>query len=162
MKHILFCIVNTFTFSKSRETCFWNVLIDLNGANLKKPFTPNSSNKNDFYRQISLNTFFCLYMWAKYEPIWTDFTAQTVILRANMIVQAQTIPQKASAHYVFYPKLRLLKIPNFWRGLRFFRCGWFAILKFVKTFRNIFNLNHQTDKKNIVLHITSKQENKFL
>ena len=33
-----FFIVNTFIFSKSRVTWFWNVLIDLNDANLKKNF----------------------------------------------------------------------------------------------------------------------------
>ena len=52
-------------------------------------------------------------MWAKYELIWSDITAQTVTLGANLLVMAQTIPQ--NAHRVFFldQKLRLLKIFKF-------------------------------------------------
>ena len=34
-------------------------------------------------------------MWPKYELIWSNITAQTVTLGANLLVMAPTIPQKA-------------------------------------------------------------------
>ena len=53
-------------------------------------------------------------MWAKYEPIWTDCTAQKVTLGANLLVKAQTIPQNAKrALFFFNQKLRSLKISKF-------------------------------------------------
>ena len=66
----------------------------------KNTFSPNSSNQNDFFKKIGWYTFFLLYMWAKYELIWSDITAQTVTLGANLLVMAQTIPQ--NAHRVFF------------------------------------------------------------
>ena len=47
------------------------------------------------FPEIGWYTFFPLYLWAKYEPLGTDFTVQQVILSANMLVQAQTIPQNS-------------------------------------------------------------------
>ncbi len=44
-------------------------------------------------------------MWAKYELIWSDITAQTVTLGANLLVMAQTIPQ--NAHRVFFFLLKV-------------------------------------------------------
>ena len=38
-------------------------------------------------------------MWAKYEPIWSDITAQTVTLGANLLVMAQTIPQNGQRFF---------------------------------------------------------------
>ena len=70
-------------------------VIHLKGQNLKKTFTLNSSNKNDFLKKIWRYTFFLLNLWAKYEPIWTDLTAQTATLGANLLVKAQIIPQSA-------------------------------------------------------------------
>jgi len=40
-------------------------------------------------------------MWAKYELIWSDITAQTVTLGANLLVMAQTIPQNAQSAIFF-------------------------------------------------------------
>ena len=49
-------------------------------------------------------------MWAKYEPIWTNVIAQTVILGANMLVKAQTIPQHAKCALLFIsPKVAFTK-----------------------------------------------------
>ena len=55
-------------------------------------------------------TCFLLYLWAKYELIWSDITAQTVTLGDNLIVMAQTIPQNGHCVFFFKQKLRLLKI----------------------------------------------------
>ena len=76
-------------------------------------FLPNSSNQNVFLKKIGWYTFFLLYMWAKYELIWSDITAQTVTLVANLLVTAQTIPQNAHRVVFFDQKLRLLKIFKF-------------------------------------------------
>ena len=53
---------------------------------LKNTFSPNSINQNDFVKKIGWYTFFLLYLWAKYELIWSDITAQTVTLGANLLV----------------------------------------------------------------------------
>jgi hypothetical protein len=53
-------------------------------------------------------------MWAKYELIWSNITAQTVTLVVNLLVMAQTIPQNAHRVFFFFDKnLRLLKIFKF-------------------------------------------------
>ena len=79
----------------------------------KTLFSPDFGNKNDFFNKIEWYTFFLLYLWAKYELIWSDITAQTVTLGANLLVMAQTIPQNAHLVFFFYKKLRLLKIFKF-------------------------------------------------
>ena len=43
-------------------------------------------------------------MWVKYELIWSDITAQSVTLGANLLVMAQTIPQNAKRGF-FLPKV---------------------------------------------------------
>ena len=58
-------------------------------------FSPNFSNQNDFFKKIGWCTVFLLNLWAKYEHILSDITAQTVTLGANLLVMAQTIPQNA-------------------------------------------------------------------
>ena len=55
--------------------------------------------------KIGLCTFFLLYLWAKYELIWSDVTNQTVPLGANLLVNAQTIPQNAKCSLLFRPKV---------------------------------------------------------
>ena len=55
-----------------------------------------------FSMKFGYINFFLLYKWAKYEPIWTDFTAQTVILGSNLLVKAQTIPQYAKCALFFF------------------------------------------------------------
>ena len=75
----------------------------------KNTFSPNSSNQNDFFKKIGWYTFFLLYMWAKYELIWSDITAQTVTLGANLLVMAQTIPQNAHRVFFFLPKVAFTK-----------------------------------------------------
>ena len=79
----------------------------------KNTFSPNSSSQNDFFKKIGWYTFFLLYMWAKYESIWSDITAQTMTLDANLLVMAQTIPQNPQRAFFFNQKLRLLKIFKF-------------------------------------------------
>ena len=76
----------------------------LNRQTLKTLFSPNSSNQNDFFKKIGWYTFFLLYMWAKYEPIWSDITAKTLTLEANLLVMAQTKPQNAHRVWFFFTK----------------------------------------------------------
>jgi hypothetical protein len=52
-------------------------------------------------------------MWAKYEIIWSDITAQTMTLDAKLLVMAQTIPKNALRVIFVDQKLRLLKIFKF-------------------------------------------------
>ena len=54
-------------------------------------------------------TFFLLYLWAKYELIWSNITAQTVTVGANLLVMAQTIPQNAQREFFFWPKVEFTK-----------------------------------------------------
>ena len=96
----------------------------------KNTFSPISINQNDFVKKIGWYTFFLLYLWAKYELIWSDIAAQTVTLGANLLVMAQTIPQNAHRAFFYDQKLRLLKIFKFWIWLRFLRYGIFAILNY--------------------------------
>ena len=74
-------------------------------SNSKNTFSPDSSNQNDFFEKSEWYTFFLLYLWAKYEPIWSDFTAKTVTLGANLLVKAQIIPQNAKCALFFLPKV---------------------------------------------------------
>ena len=72
----------------------------------KNTFSPNSSNQNDFINEIGVSTILLLYLWAKYEGIWTNFTAESVILGANLLLKAQTIPQNAKCSLFFFsPKV---------------------------------------------------------
>ena len=71
----------------------------------KNTFSPDSSNQNDFFKKIGWYTFFLLYMWAKYELIWSNITAQTLTLGANLLVMAQTIPQNPQRAFFFKPKV---------------------------------------------------------
>ena len=48
-------------------------------------------------------------MWAKYELIWSDITAQTVTLGANLLVIAQTIPQNAQRKVFILSKIAFTK-----------------------------------------------------
>ena len=50
-------------------------------------------------------TCFLLYLWAKYDLIWSDITAQTVTLGDNLLVTAQTIPQ--NSHCVVFLKQKV-------------------------------------------------------
>ena len=73
----------SFCFSKSRENRCLNVCHSSQRTESKNMFTPNCSN---------------------YEPIWTDITSQTVTLGANLFVKAQTIPQNVKCTLFFLPK----------------------------------------------------------
>ena len=75
----------------------------------KNTFSPDSSNQNDFFKKSGCYTFFLLYMWAKCELIWSDITAQTVTLDANLLVMAQTIPQNAHRFLFFLLKVAFTK-----------------------------------------------------
>ena len=81
----------------------------LNCQTLKTLFSPNSSNKKDFFEKIGWYTFFLLYLWAKYELIWSDITAQTVTLGANLLFKAKTIPQNAKRMFFLKPKVAFTK-----------------------------------------------------
>ena len=85
------------------------VLLDWTPTDSKITFSPNSSNQNDFFKKIGWYIFFLLYLWAKYELIWADITAQTVTLGANLLVMAQTIPQNAHRVVFFLPKVAFTK-----------------------------------------------------
>ena len=107
-----YCEINL-VFQNHEKMDFKILFIHLNGTTLKTLLLQILITKIIFFKQNRWYTFCCLYLWAKYEPIWTDFNGQTVILRANMNVQAHTIPQNAKCSLFFYPKLRLLKIIKF-------------------------------------------------
>ena len=72
---------------------------NLNRQTLKRLFLLNL-----VINKVGLYTFFLIYSWAKYEPIWTNFAAQAVTLGANLLVKAQTIPQNAKCAF-FQPKV---------------------------------------------------------
>ena len=55
-------------------------------------------------------------MWAKYEPIWTDITSQTVNLGAKLLVKAQNIPQNAKRVYFSNKSCAYLIYLNFEYG----------------------------------------------
>ena len=80
-----------------------------------------------FFKQIRWYTFFSLYLWAKYELIWTNFTAQTVILKSNTLVQAQTIPQSANCSLLFRPKVAFTQDTLIFKRNKVLRCGSLAI-----------------------------------
>ena len=65
------------------------------------------------FKKIEWYKFFLLYLWEKYELIWSDITAQTMTLGAKLLVMDQTIPQNAHRVFFFDQKLRLLKIFKF-------------------------------------------------
>ena len=41
------------------------------------------NNKRIFFQKLNIITLFLLYLWAKYEPIWLNFTVKPVICSAN-------------------------------------------------------------------------------
>ena len=64
----------------------------LNCQTLKALFLQILFIKMNFPKKLGSIHFFLLYLWAQYELIWSDTTAQTVSLGANLLVKAQTIP----------------------------------------------------------------------
>ena len=48
-------------------------------------------------------------MLAKYELIWSDITAQTVTVGANLLVMAQTIPQNVHRKLFILSKVAFTK-----------------------------------------------------
>ena len=73
----------------------------LNCQTLKSFFSPNSSNQNDLFKENWVIYIFSPPSVGKYELIWSDITAQTVNLGANLLVMAQTIPQNAQSANFF-------------------------------------------------------------
>ena len=71
-----------------------------NCQTLKTLFLQIPEIKMSFFKKIRWYTFFLLYLWAKYQLMWSDITAQTVTIGAKLLVMAQTIPQ--NAHCVFF------------------------------------------------------------
>jgi hypothetical protein len=66
-------------------------------------------------------------MWAKYELIWSDITAQTVTLVANLLVMAQTIPQNAHQVFFFFlPKVAFTKDISILNMARVFKIWLFC------------------------------------
>ena len=74
-----------------------NILIGtsvFNYQTLKTLFSPNSSNQMVFAKKLCGIHFFSSTCGQNYELIWSDITAQTVTLGANLLFKANTIPQK--------------------------------------------------------------------
>ena len=86
-------------------------------------------------------------MWAKYELIWSDITAQTVTLGANLLVMAQTIPQNAHRVFFFLPKVAFTKDIEILNMAKVFKIWLFAILKYVKIPKTVKTL---LEKKNVL------------
>ena len=84
-------------------------VIHLNHPPLKTLFLQILVIKMIFLMKLGCIDYFLLYMWVKYEPIWTNFTAKTVTLVANLLVKAQTIPQNAKCALFFQPKVAFTK-----------------------------------------------------
>ena len=74
----------------------------LNRQTLKTLFLQILVIKMIFKRKLGSIHYFLLYLWAKYQLIWSDITAQTVSLGANLLVRAQTIPQNAKCLLFFF------------------------------------------------------------
>ena len=91
-------------FQNQEKIDFQMFVIHLNGQNLKTLLLPILGIKMIFCKEMGGLKKILLYMWAKYEPIWSDFTAKTVTLGANLHVQAQTIPQNAKCACFFKTK----------------------------------------------------------
>ena len=105
--NVSYYFYSIFSFlSKSREIWFSIVRHSSQHPESINTFTPNSSNQNYLSKKIWWFTFFSFYLWAKYESLWTDFTAQTVTLGAILLVKVQTIPQNA--------KCALFCLPDIW------------------------------------------------
>ena len=124
-----FFIVIFFSCSKSGENWFSNVCNSSQRPKSKNTFTSNSNNQNDFFNKSGWYTFFLFYVWAKYEPIWTDFTAQTVTLGANLLVKAQTIPQNAKCALFFSPKVVFTSDFGFLNTAKVFEIWLFCIIE---------------------------------
>ena len=82
-------------FQNEEKIDFQMYVIHFNCQNLKTLLLKILVIKNDFCQENCVVYIFSPLPVAKYEPIWTDFTAQTVILGANLLVKAKTIPQNA-------------------------------------------------------------------
>ena len=122
---ILLLLLNLSSYSKSKENWFSNVCYSSQLTYSKITLSPNSSNQNDLFKITRWSIFFLLYLWAKYEPILSDFTAQTVTLCANLLIKAQIILQNTKCAIFFHRKLGLLKIFKYWIWLGFLRYGFF-------------------------------------
>ena len=85
-----------------------NILIGTSVLNCQTLETLVLQIKTILWRELGGIIFF-LYMWAKYEPIWSDFTAQTVTLGANLLVMARIIPQNAHRELFFGLKVAFSK-----------------------------------------------------
>ena len=134
-----FCKINV-VVQKQENIDFQIFVIYLNGMTLITLLIQILVTKMISSRKLGGKKLFasnCGQIWAYKDR----FTAQKVILSANMLVQAQALPQKPNERYISDQQLRLIKILKFWKGLRFLRCGWFAILKYVKTPKTFKNVN---------------------
>ena len=117
-------------------------VINLNRQTLKTLFLLILVIKMNFFNKVGLYKFFLLYLWAKYEPIWTDFIAQTVTLRANLLIKAQTIHPTPSAHFFLPPKVGFTKDIEILNMAMVFEICFFvvAILKYVKIPKTVKNV----------------------
>ena len=62
---------------------------------------PKKNNQNDFFKKIRWYTFFLLYLWAIYELIWLDITAQTVTLGAKIFKNIKSNPRNPKCAQFF-------------------------------------------------------------
>ena len=99
----------------------------------KNTFSPNSSDQNDFFQENwvvrILSPLHVGKIWAyivRYYCPNNDFRCQLACYGPN---HTSKCPSRV---FLFYQKLRLLKIFRFLTWLRFSRYGFFAILKYVK------------------------------
>ena len=112
-----------------RGWCTWKILRPRNRKNTKKKCYEYVFEEYNAYFMLFMHwwyTFFLLYLYAKYELIWSDITAQRVTLGANLFVKAQSIPQNAKCVVFFssFQKVAFLKIFIFWIWLRFFEIAF--------------------------------------
>ena len=75
----------------------------------KNVFSPNSSFQNYFIRKIGWYKFVLLYLWAKYELIWSDITALTVNLGANLLFKAKNTPQNTHWELFIWSKVAFVQ-----------------------------------------------------
>ena len=66
---------HNFVYQTQEKIDLQMFVIHLNGATLKTLLLPILVTKMIFPSKLGGIHFFCLYLWAKHELIWTDFTA---------------------------------------------------------------------------------------
>ena len=93
------------------------------------------------FKKIGWYTFFLLYIWAKYEIIWSNVTAQSVTLGANFLVKPKPYIKTPSVCYFFYLKVAFTKDIFILKMAKAFEIWFFfAILNYVKIPKRVKNV----------------------